>query len=148
MKINFTKKQYELLMKIVYMGNGMINTVADETEKNEFDEIEEYIFSFAKDFGFEEYVDYDKEEETYYPSQKLEEDEVVIDYIQRYDDNIFWDKLLFNLIRRDMVKEYGEDAVEKMPEDEYSKKEESFIEKYAKEFAKNGLKNLTIKNGN
>jgi hypothetical protein len=147
MKINFTKEQYELLLKLVYMGNGIVNSVADESEENEFDDLEGYIFSFAKDFDLEKYVEFDKEDNTYYPSQELEEDEKVIDYIQRYDDNIFWDKLLFNLIRRDMAKEYGEDAVEKMPEEEYLLKEKSFFEKYGKEFGKNGLMNLTIKKG-
>jgi len=145
MKINFTKEQYELLLKIVYMGNGMINSVADESEENEFDDLEGYIFSFAKDFDLGRYVEYDKEDKAYYPSQELEEDETVIDYIQRYDDNIFWDKLLFNLIRRDMAKEHGEDAVEKMSEDEYLLKEKPFVEKYVKEFGKNGLMSLTIK---
>lgn len=148
MKINFTKQQYELLLKIVYMGNGMINSVADESEENEFDDLEGYIYSFAKDFDLETYVEYDKEDKTYYPSQKLEEDEAVLDYIQRYDDNTFWDKLLFNLVRRDMDKAYGEDTVEKMSEEEYVAKEKSFFEKYEKEFAKNSLNNLTIKIGN
>ena len=50
MKINFTKKQYETLLKAVYLGNWMVSSTSDEPEGNQFDELEEYVFSFAKDF--------------------------------------------------------------------------------------------------
>jgi hypothetical protein len=143
MKINFTKEQYETLIKIVYMGNGMVNT-ADESENNKFTALEEYIFSFAKNFGLEHLVEYGETEKTYYPSEKLEEDEEIIEYIQNYDDNIFWEKLTFNLARRDMENKYGRETVDKMSEEESFIKGQSFAQKYEKEFSKNGLKNLKI----
>ena len=144
MKINFTKKQYETLLKAVYLGNWVVNSTDDEPEGNQFDKLEEYIFSFAKDFGLEHYAVYDKQDKVYYPSQKLEEDEEVNEYIQNYDDDAFWDKLIFNLARRDMENEYGEEEIKKMSVEECLVKEQPFAEKYEKEFAKNGLKNLTI----
>ena len=146
MKINFTKKQYETLLKAIYLGNWMANSIDEEPEENPFDELEEYAFSFAKDFDLEHYAAYVKENNTYYPSRQMEEDEEVNEYIQNYDDNTFWDKLIFNLSRRDMDNKYGEAAVEKMSEEECLLKEQPFAEKYEKEFAKNGLKNLTISN--
>ncbi|MCX5815115.1 MAG: hypothetical protein NTX75_02585 [Proteobacteria bacterium] len=147
MKINFTKKQYETLLKMVYMANSMIDAVADESEDNEFTVMEEYIFSFAKHFGSEHYVAYDEKEKRYYPSERLEEDEEVNEYIQNYDDDTFWEKLIFNLSRRDMENKYGEATVEKMSDEECLVKEQPFAEKYEKEFGKNGLKNLTISSG-
>ncbi|MCX5811916.1 MAG: hypothetical protein NT178_05145 [Proteobacteria bacterium] len=143
MKINFTKEQYKTLLKIVYMGNGIVNAV-DESEDNEFTAMEEYIFSFAKNVGLEHLVEYDETEKIYYPSEKLEEDEEIIEYIQSYDDNIFWEKLIFNLARRDMENEYGRKPVEKMSEEESFVKGQPFAQKYEKEFSKNGLKNLKI----
>ena len=146
MKINFTKKQYETLLKAVYMGNWLANSTSEETEENPFDALEEYVFSFAKDFDLEHYAVYVKENNTYYPSRQMEEDEEVNEYIDRYDDYIFWDELIFDLARRDMEKKYGEEAIKKMSEEECLLKEQPFAEKYEKEFAKNGLKNLTISN--
>jgi hypothetical protein len=145
MKIDFTKKQYESLLKVVYMGNEMVNSILDDSEENEFDEIEQYIFSFAKDFGLEASVEYDEKEETYYPSQQLEEDKAVVEYTHRYDDYTFWDKLIYNLARRDMVKECGEEKVAKMSNEETFVKEQSFAEKYEKEFTDYGLRNLIVK---
>lgn len=147
MKINFTKKQYETLLKAVYLGNWVVNSTDDEPEGNQFDKLEEYIFSFAKGFGLEHYAVYDKQDKVYYPSQKLEEDEEVNEYIQNYDDDTFWDKLIFNLARRDMENEYGEEEIKKMSVEECLVKEQPFAEKYEKEFAKNGLKNLAISSG-
>lgn len=147
MEITFTKEQYETLLKAVYMGNWIVNSIDEETEENPFDALEEYVFSFAKDFGLERYAACVKENNTYYPSRQMEEDEEVDEYIQNYDDDIFWDKLIFNLSRRDVEKKYGEAAVEKMSDEELILKEKPFAEKYEKEFAKNGLKNLTISSG-
>ena len=144
MKINFTKEQYETLLKTVYMGNWVANSTAEEEEENPFDALEEYVFSFAKDYGLGHYADYIEEGNTYYPSLLIEEDEEVDGYIQNYDNCIFWDKLIFNLSRRDMEKEYGKAALEKMFDDELFLKERVFAEKYEKEFEKNGLKNLVI----
>ncbi|MBA4417173.1 MAG: hypothetical protein C0392_04585 [Syntrophus sp. (in: bacteria)] len=144
MKINLTAQQYEALIKIVYMGNGMINSIADEPEENQFDRIEEYLLSLAKNFGFEDYALYDDKGKKYSPSRKLEEDKAVTEYIHRYNDYTFWDKLIFNLARRDMAQEHGEGAVAKMSEEECFIKEQPFAEKYGKEFAMNGLKNLKI----
>jgi hypothetical protein len=145
MKIDFTKAQFESLLKLVYMGSEMVNSILDDSEENEFDDIEQYTFSFAKDFGLEACVEYDDKEKIYYPSLKLEDDKSVVEYTHRYDDYTFWDKLIYNLARRDMVKEYGEDKVEKMSKEEIFIKEQSFAEKYEKEFTDHGLKNLMIK---
>lgn len=125
----------------------MVNSLNEEPEKNRFDELEEYVCSLAKGFGLERYADYDKQEKVYYPSATLEDDEEIMEYIQRYDDYTFWDKLIFNLAGRDMINKYGEEAFEKMTEEEYFKKERPFVEKYEKEFAKNGLKNFVASRG-
>ena len=147
MKISFSKKQYEALIKAVFLANGIVHSILDESEGSAFDEIEQHILSHAKDFGLEDYVDHDKEANQCVPSAKLQEDNAVLKYVSRYDDYTFWDKLVFNLARRDMVKEFGAEAVEKMPEEERFVKEQPFAERYEKEFMKNGLKNLTVRVG-
>jgi hypothetical protein len=138
------KKQYETLLKAVYLGNWMVNSTDDEPEGNQFNELEEYICSFAKDFGLKEYVVYDERDKVYYPSRMLEEDEEVDEYIECYDDYTFWDNLTSSLAGRDMVNEYGEEAIKKMSDMERFTQKQPFVERYDDEFAKNGLKNLVI----
>jgi len=145
MKIDFTKEQYEALIKTVYMGSGMVRSAQEGPEGEEgFFTIDEYLYSHAKDFGLEQYVEYDKDENTYYPSQLLEEDEKIINHILRYNDFTFWDQLIFNLAMRDIIKKYGEKTFEKMSEEDIAAKEKPLAEKYEREFEKNGLKNLAI----
>ncbi len=144
MKIDFTKKQFETLLKAVYLGARTVNAYEDDLEGNEYVELQKYIFGFARDFGIEKYADYDEKEKTAWPSAALEEDEVLNELIDRYDDFTFLDKLIYNLAGRDMLDKHGAKALEKMSDDEFFKEEEVFAEKYRKEFAKSGIKNLTV----
>ena len=144
MKINFTKKQYETLLKAVYLGIWVTTASEDDPEKSAIDELGRYLFGFAGDFGLDKLVDYDEEKKTHYPSSSFEEDEELNELIDRYDDNAFLTKLIENLAGRDMLDKYGEEAIRKMTDEEFIKNERSFLEKYENEFAKNGLKNLTV----
>ena len=47
MKIELTQKQYEALLKIVYLGSWMASSTKDEPEM-EYENIEQRILSFAK----------------------------------------------------------------------------------------------------
>ena len=145
MKIDFTKEQFELLLKAVYLGNWMVKSTEEEPSETDFDAIEGYILSLAKKSGLEHYVEFDKEEGKYYPSKELEENPEVESLIQRYDDYTFWEKLIYNLARRDMDHKYGERAIAQMSPEEHLTKEQPFIEKYEKEFEAHGLRNLVIK---
>jgi hypothetical protein len=145
MKIDFTTEQFELLLKTLYLGNWLVRSTEEESTETEFDEIEAYILSLAKDFGLERYVDFDEDEKRAYPSKELEEDPVLEGYIQRYDDSTFWEKLIYNLARRDMERKYGDHAIVRLSPEEHLTKEQPFIEHYEKEFETNGLRNLTIK---
>jgi hypothetical protein len=145
MKIDFTEEQYEALIKAVYLGNWMVNSADEEPSGAKFDAIEEYILSFAKDFGFEKYVDYEEGDKRFYPSQEMEDDPEIEESILRYDDNAFWEKLIYNLAHRDMTRKYGDRGMAAMSPEELFQKEQPYIEKYEKEFEENGLKNLVIK---
>lgn len=78
---------------------------------------------------------------------KLEQDEELNEYTDRYDDYTFRDKFIFNPAARDVFDKYGEEAFNKMSEEEYFAEEKSSIKKYEKEFAKNGLKNIALSSG-
>jgi hypothetical protein len=145
MKIDFTPEQYELLIRAVYLGNWMVKSTEDESCDTEFDALEAYILSFAKGFGLGRYADMDDEEGKYFPSRELEEDPELDAHIQRYDDYTFWEKLIYNLARRDMERKYGERAIALMSPEEHLTREQPFIEKYEKEFEVNGLRSLAIK---
>jgi len=78
MKINFTKKQYEDLIKLVYLGNWFVNSHRTN-DVVEYEELEQYIFSYFEDFGMEQYIEYDKTIDEYFPTREFEADTEIED---------------------------------------------------------------------
>ena len=146
MKINFTKKQFEDLMKIVYLGNWMANAHRTDDRIEKYNEIQDYIFSFAKDFGFEEYSDDDAVGDgKFYPTRTFEEDADINKLHDEYDEETFWDEIIDRLGHRDSIKKYGVDKIKKMSREERFDKLCKCEEKYAEEVEENGVERLEIK---
>lgn len=137
MKINFTKAQYTLLLKAIYLGNWFINAIRDDPIAK-YDALEQYIFSFAKEFGLEEYVEFDDEENECFPTRAFEEDEEIERFLEEYDEHTFWSELIDRLAQGDFWIEYGEDAMKDMDQIERVEKMQPFLEAYTKEFEKAG----------
>jgi hypothetical protein len=144
MKIEFTQKQYEALLKIVYLGSWMASSTKEEPAK-EYENIEQYILSFAKDFKMDKFVGFDKKLKSYYPSEEFENATDVIEQIDDYDEYKVWETLVLSFSHRDIVKKYGEKKVEQMSEEELLEKEYPLIQKYEEEFREHGFDNLYVR---
>lgn len=72
--IELTRKQFETLLKLVYLGNWLVNGLRPPKEQlQKFNDLEQLIFSIAKKFGFDKYVsDFDQEFREFFPTQRLE----------------------------------------------------------------------------
>jgi len=148
MQIEFTKEQFENLLKVVYLGNWMANAIhngdKDDPINKDFENIENYIFSFAKDFGFEEYVDdEDSKEGKYFPTNDF--DELVREYIEDYDEDCFWDELFYRMSDRDFQRKYSHAEIAKMEMKERFEKEEPFRQKWDGEINSHGIERLEVK---
>ncbi|EPG74636.1 hypothetical protein LEP1GSC058_1766 [Leptospira fainei serovar Hurstbridge str. BUT 6] len=146
MKIEFTPEQFETLLKSIAISSWMINAFNEGSEETTaYSELEQYILSFAKDFGKQEFVDYDAADNVYYPTRKFEDQTDIFDIISEYDNELFWDELIHRMARRDFAIEYGEDGISAMAIEERIEKEAPFITKYEEIFANQGLDNIEIK---
>ncbi|MFH1347143.1 MAG: hypothetical protein ABIH22_00450 [Candidatus Margulisiibacteriota bacterium] len=144
-KIHLTKKQYEALVKMVYLGNWMINGIRYRGEEIQiFEEFEQYIYSYYREAHLEKYIEYAKEYDKYFPTKEFEMNSDVEKYRQEYENENFWDELLHKLARRDFMRKYGESNIIKMSIEERIEKEHPFIEKYDDELVKNGVDRLEI----
>lgn len=145
MKINFTKKQFDALMKMIYVGNWTINGVRSGREGDEhleeYDDLQNYICSFAKEFGLEKFVD--EIDDKFYPSRELEDGEAR-ELIDHYDEDIFWTEIADRLAMRDFYRTYGTDAISQMSTHERIEKDHPFLEKYWKEIEEHGIDRLEI----
>ncbi|WP_432357047.1 hypothetical protein [Sporosarcina sp. UB5] len=142
MKINFTKKQFKTLLDLAYLGEWMANsTRSDDDRFVDYEELFQYICSFAKDMGYEDLVPYDRELNAYFPTQEYETQLHPI--IDNNDDYVFWEKLTANLAKRDLDRE---GAMYNTLDDRFRRLCE-IEEQYEREFEENGLANLIIAEG-
>ncbi|MCL5674896.1 MAG: hypothetical protein M1501_04035 [Candidatus Omnitrophica bacterium] len=145
MKIEFTKEQFEILLKVTYFGNWMANAHRTEEQIKKYEEMEDYIFSFAKQFGFDKYVDDEESEKRkFYPTRIFEEETDIQELIEEYDKETFWDELINRLGERDFYKKYGIEKIKKMNRDERFKKLNECINDWIDEINQYGIDRLKI----
>mgnify|MGYP000943017511 CR=1 FL=1 len=142
MKINFTKKQFRLLLDIVYAADMVINgcRLPDE-EIKKYKDIQQYIYSFSKDFGYDNLIEYSRKYDMFFETKELDESPIN-DLIDEYDNNMFWTLLASNLAERDIAKKLeGQEDVAHM---EALGMVWGREEEYNDEFYKNGLDNVKV----
>ena len=142
MELKLTKAQYETLMRLVYLGNTVINGFREKDPVIETDHLENYIYAKAADFGLGKLTLYDEELDAFYPTTE-NEDAWLADH-DDYVNDLFWDELMHRLAERDLETRYGRDAVEAMSFEERGKLEQELMDKFYGEFHQNGLNNLIL----
>lgn len=142
MKIDLTKKQYNDLLKLVYLGNWMINSYRTDDAEERFEELESHIFSFAEAFGNRADVDYSEASKKYQPSKSLEEK--CDDYISEYDNDTFWEDLTDRLAWRDLRDRLGTQQLEQMEMEQVFEQLVPIQNQYSDEFEANGIDNIHV----
>lgn len=133
MKIELTEKEFRRLLDMVYIGNWILNSTRGDDRFEDYDQMQEKLFSLCPDYGMRSLV------QTWhghiYPS-KAYEDGGIHEAIADYEDAVFYNILAEELARRDLGLE-NED-----PEDFGELAER--MEDYLDEFEKNGLDTINI----
>ncbi len=71
MQVMYTPEQYEALMKLVYLGNWMVNGIKTSDERTKkFDAIEQRIFQDAEDAGCGSLSEYDEPLKNIFPHRR------------------------------------------------------------------------------
>ena len=61
MEIKCTKEEFKVLLDLVYAGNLLINGMREVDERiAPHAELEQKIFAMAKEFGLEDYIEFDE----------------------------------------------------------------------------------------
>lgn len=146
MNVSINKNEYKTLLEMLEIANWVINAhrTDDEPRTKKFRDMEQKFFALAKDMGFADFFEYDSEMKAYIPTIIYDETIDVFDYIDEYDDDTFWDELCDRLAYRDLVRQKGEEAVEKMePPDRFADMEQ-IRSVYFDEFLENGLERIIL----
>lgn len=135
------------LIKLLNLGTWMANAHRTDDRIEEFEKFEQYILSFCKDFGVDGFVEYSEDLKMFFLTNDFLEESGVEKLIDEYDNDTFWDQLIFRMAERDMIERYGEDAFGEMEFNERLEREGHFAEMYEEEFEENGLQNLRLIKG-
>ncbi len=138
MNINFTKEQYETLLKMVQLGFWVTSSNEDTSDQHAFSDMEQYVMSFAKEFDVEG-VEYDGQYGVY--DITIERERELHGAIDAYEDMVFWDKLAYYLARRDFKAEMTRQPLE---EDAAFQRLLELEEEYHQYFEKHGLEQVII----
>lgn len=146
MKINVTKKQYWNLMCGMYMADWMANAIcnADMKQDDGIKEMRNYIFSFAKEMGYEKYVEYSEELGQSFATYDMDDDQSTRALIDRYDEHSTWDELSRWLGDRDFYSKYTLKEIEAMDDNECFMKRMECEFVWEKEFESFGIERLKI----
>lgn len=133
MNIELTEKEFRRLLDMVYIGNWILNSTRGDDRFEDYDELQEKLFTLCLDRGMRSLV------QTWhgriYPS-KAYEDGGIHEAIADYEDAVFYNILAEELARRDLGLE------DRDPEDFAELAER--MDDYLDEFEKNGLDTISI----
>lgn len=141
-EVRFSEDQFERLLKLVSIGTVVLSIYGRKEIEDEFWDIEQFLYSKAEDEGLEDLYQYDEELEAFAPSEKIEDE--IYEYLNDYNEDMFWQTLCTRLAIRDLERELGVSKVEEMESQKRIQMLAPLFEKYAEEFEKNGIDNLVL----
>ena len=128
MNIELSEKEFRRLLDLVYVGNWVLNSARGDDRFEDYDLLQEKMFSLAPAHGMSSLV-----QRWYghvFPSQAYE-DGGIHEAIADYEDAVFYDILAEELARRDM----NQEDISQNDDEELN----SRMEEYFQEFEKNGI---------
>lgn len=139
--IKFNSDQFRALLKLVYLGQWMLDSHLDASDEKLTieEEVGQKIYAANTEPGVCEYAD---DLEMYFPTRDFE-DKMQI-FIDDYDEFNFWEELAYQLADRDTKIELA-DKFENLDTREIIEIHHKYLEHYTQEFVENKLNNLKIK---
>lgn len=148
MNVPISKNEYKTLLEMLEIAGWVLSAhkTEDDPRTKKFRDMEQKFFALGEGMGVADFFEYDPDTKAYMPTVIYDETIDVFDYIDEYDDDTFWDELGDRLAYRDLVRQVGEDAFEKMDPSERFSKIEEIRSAYFEEFLENGLERIVMQN--
>lgn len=146
MNINFTEKEYRLLLDAVYIADWVMTSHESDQESidDQYQMLFQKIYSHAREMGCADLVEEEKEANRYYPSRMYEENSDVFEWIEEYNAMSFWEELLERFTERDVLAEVPAEERDRLGAEEYWRRAGPHEQRYAAEFEKHGIDRLEI----
>lgn len=133
MNIELTDKEFRRLLDLIYVGNWVLNSARGQDRFEDYDVLQEKIFSKCAQAGMHTLIRSWREH--IYPSRAYE-DGGIHEAIADYEDSVFFEILAEELARRDMNHEHiSQDDMNELT---------ARMDEYMDEFEVNGVDNITL----
>lgn len=132
MNITLTKREFRLLLDLVYSGNWVLNSIRGQDRIPDYDCLQGKIFSLCNEQGLFDLLDNSEEPR---PSLKYI-DGGIHEAILDYEDMVFYGILAEELARRDLK----DRDVDGSDSELLARK----IDEYMREFSQNGIENVAV----
>ena len=142
MEISLSRQQFETLLRVVYLGDWMVNAIrVAGSYIPEFEDLEQFLLSLGHRSGFDDVVEFEPALSQFFLKDEVYER--LQPYIDEYDDEAFWDGLVDRLAERDFEETHG-NAEQRMDPNERFEKLSPFVDKYEAEIERHGVERLRI----
>ncbi len=143
MQIEFTREQFLELMKIVFLGEFVINgQLLPDGWKDEPMKLKEYIVQKAVDAKILDHLEYYEWSKCHDYSHKKSEE--FFDLVKEYCDQDFHEELIEIVSHKMLHKKHGEWAINVMSAGKYDQLFGAMTETVQDDFIENGYENLTL----
>ena len=113
-------------------------------EDDDIKNIRNYVFSFALEMGFDNFVEYSEEMKEYYAKLEFDDDPSVRDLIERYDEHSAWGEFVDMLGERDFFRKFTRAERRAMSDKEHFMELSECENVWDEEFAEHGIDRLEI----
>lgn len=133
-------------MRGMYMADWMANAICEAGMKEDdgIKEARNYIFSFAKEMGYEDFAEYSEDLGKYYATFDMDDEPSTRKLIERYEEHTTWEELAEWLGDRDFFKKYTREEIKAMSDEDRFMKRMECEAVWGEEFEKYGVERLKI----
>lgn len=142
-QLELSKEQFHTLLKAVYLGNWLANGHRTEDRLSEYYDLESYVFSKAKEWGFPELVDDSDPDLGIFPSVFMEQGEVN-QLIDEADEETFFQELIEIMTNNEIRRRYSEDEYRGLSQKEHLRVMCQIESEIVEELNEKGLENLSL----
>ncbi|CAH0347164.1 hypothetical protein [Bacillus sp. CECT 9360] len=138
MKIDISKQQYELLVKLIEYGMWVVDSENPDSPNEDYREVEQTILAGAEEFAFSD-IFHNEEQNLLEPSPVLQND--IFQILDSYEDMVFLDKFVYYMARKDIE---TENLTQNYNEEQYMERLMELEDYYHEQFERFGVSKVTI----
>lgn len=145
MNLKITKDEYRLLLDMLYLSDWIMNAhlVERDVQYPGHQALRKKICSHFKEMDAENIIEYSDEYDEYFELANYD-DYLHKNFIEPYDEEVFWAALADRLAIRDLSNEIGVEQYQAMDNTDKADKLAEIAARYENEFAEHGLDNIKL----